>query len=184
MKLQKLFNFLYLIFSVAIIHPYEITRIQLEEDVIAARLIVYRAVYELQIIPCQSVQEAIATNALSDMNDMASMAQKYMNNRGCFLVVKQDDMVIGMGGIKKFDDQACELTRFFFAPECRGKGMGKELMQALLQQAKTLGYTKVLLDIWNPETQINAYNFYKKFGFYEIAPYKICAGKIYMEKIL
>ena len=72
----------------------------------------------------------------------------------------------------------------FFAPEYRGQGMGSQLVQSLLGYARSLGYRKIQLNIWNPITQERAIHFYKKFGFYETDSYKICEGKIFMEKII
>jgi putative acetyltransferase len=187
MKFCKLFVSFFVVASFAIAHTYEIKPIA-QDDLQAARTIIYNAVFELQIIPSANVEEVMqnvtATNSLPDMTDMISIEQTYTNNHGCFLVVVKDDIVVGIGAIKKLNDQRCELTRMFFAPEYRGQGLGSQLMHQLLLLASALEYTTMQLNIWNPVTQTEAICFYKKFGFYEIEPYKNCAGKIFMEKIL
>lgn len=153
-----------------------------------ACIIIYNAAFELQIVPSQCVddviQEVKRTNALSDMTNMQSINDVYLSNGGTFLVVTQNNILAGMGAIKNLNDGNCELTRMFFAPEFRGIGLGSQLIQKLISFAQASGYQKIRLNIWNPETQERAINFFRKFGFYNIAPYKICAGKIFMEKSL
>jgi ribosomal protein S18 acetylase RimI-like enzyme len=118
------------------------------------------------------------------MDDIRSIENTYNNEKGTFLVILEDSQLMGMGAIKHLDDRSCELTRMFFAREYRNKGYGSLLMQQLMLFAKESGYERVKLNIWNSHTQSNAIAFYKKFGFYTIEPYKVCAAKVFMEKEL
>ncbi len=168
--------------SNVIIKPIEQLHIQ------DARTIIYNAVFELQILPSQSVdaviQEIIQANSLPDINDITSIEKTYTSKKGTFLVVIKDGIVAGMGAIKNLDDQTCELTRMFFAPKYRGQGLGSQLIEQLLLSARQFGYRKIQLNVWNPTTQTKAINFYKKFCFSEIDPYKDSTGKVFMEKTL
>ena len=61
------------------------------------------------------------------------------------------------------DADTCELVKIYLAPEGRGKGLGKLLMEQCLSAAKTAGYKKVYLETM-PELVI-AVPMYEKFGF-------------------
>lgn len=157
------------------IHPIE------KHQVEAVRTIIIDAVLELNIIPNLNKIELLATGELDDLDHIESV---YTHKRGVFLVITENGTVIGMGALKYFDEQTCELRRMFFKKEYRGKGLGSHMLAILLEHAKKLRYTKIRLDVYNPSTQGSAIKLYKKFGFYEIEAYKACRAKLFMEKTL
>ena len=50
------------------------------------------------------------------------------------------------GGVKRLDDEACEIKRMYVAPEARGAGRARELLTALEAAARELGYAVARLD--------------------------------------
>jgi GNAT superfamily N-acetyltransferase len=50
------------------------------------------------------------------------------------------------GGIKGLDDRACEIKRMYVVPGARGAGRAGELLAALEEAARELGYTLARLD--------------------------------------
>ena len=85
---------------------------------------------------------------------------------GVYHVALIDDTVVGGAGIFKtegLDQDTCELVKMYLAPEGRGKGLGKLLIQQCLDAAKNAGYKKVYLETM-PEL-IVAVPMYEKFGF-------------------
>lgn len=141
--------------------------------------------FRFQLIPSISYQDAQQKlTEHHELDDVINMQDVYFNNRGLFLVMLENSHVIGMGGIQYFDDTICELRRICFAPSHHGKGLGKRMVLTLIKQAQELGYTKMRLWVYNPQIQSAAVALYKKLGFYEIAPYVVCKGQLFMEKIL
>jgi GNAT superfamily N-acetyltransferase len=65
---------------------------------------------------------------------------------GSFLVGYEDGAAICCGGIKQLPDAACEIKRMYVVPEARGRGVAKELLVALEDEARALGYTVARLD--------------------------------------
>ncbi len=66
---------------------------------------------------------------------------------GVFLVGFDDgDMPVCCGGVKRLDDAACEIKRMYVAPEARGAGRARELLAALEEAARELGYATARLD--------------------------------------
>jgi putative acetyltransferase len=147
-----------------------------------AKEILYQIVHEYQFIDSTCVQEAedfcLQHNVCKDYDDPDTY---YFNNRGTFLVVVQNNKVIGTGGIKFFNDETCELKRFYFIPEARGKGLATRLMQELMTHARARGYKKMCLEIYRPQAQVAATRFYTKWGFHEIPHYKITTAQLSME---
>lgn len=123
-------------------------------------------------------------DAAGEFYDIEHIEEVYFNNKGLFLVLMDDENLVGTGAIKRLDDSTSELKRMWFLKEYRGKGWGLKMVHQLFAFAKEQGYKKVCLAVWDPQNQQQAVSFYKKNGFYEIAPYKQSPSKLYMEKKL
>ncbi len=161
----------------------DIEIVELEQQYIQqAKEIFYHIVYEFQLMPCSTIQDVqhhfIRIGVCKDYDDANGY---YFNNRGTFLVVLHQGKVVGTGAFKFFDDTTCELKRFYFFPEYRSKGLGSTLMLSLIDRARTFGYKKIILEVYNPIKQYAAINFYKQWGFYEIAAYRESNAQLQME---
>lgn len=150
------------------------------------RELIMRVIFELQIVPSTSLEALSADHVQNgQFNDLDNLQSIYFANNGTFLVMLANDMVVGMGAIKKIDDEMCELKRMYFAKDYRGIGLGKKMAETLLDHARKVGYKKIRLIVYNPAVQSSAIAFYKKLGFYEIPPYKQNVPiKFFAEKVL
>lgn len=92
-----------------------------------------------------------------------------------------ENKLAGCIGLRKIDEAACELKRLYVRPEYRGKGLSSCLVQKIIEEAKKIGYTFMLLDTL-PFLQ-SAIHLYRKFGFYETECYNDSPMKnsIYMK---
>ncbi|PLN86640.1 putative GNAT family acetyltransferase [Aspergillus taichungensis] len=63
----------------------------------------------------------------------------------------------------------CEMKRLFVSPEARGMGLGKALVDAIVQRARGLGYREMRLDTL--PMMAGAIGLYRRAGFGEIAAY-------------
>jgi GNAT superfamily N-acetyltransferase len=86
---------------------------------------------------------------------------------GAFLVGYEDGSAIACGGIKRLDEQACELKRMYVAPEARGRGVARILLKALEDRARTMGYTIARLD--TGPAQRAAQHLYESAGYEPVA---------------
>ena len=50
------------------------------------------------------------------------------------------------GGVKDLGEGACEIKRMYVVPEARNAGLGRELLVALEEAARELGYERARLD--------------------------------------
>lgn len=88
---------------------------------------------------------------------------------GDFLALARDGRLIGCGGIKRLDSQACEVKRMYVLPAARGQGLSRVLLDALEQRARALGYSVARLD--TADRQPAAERLYEGSGYRRIPPY-------------
>jgi GNAT superfamily N-acetyltransferase len=85
---------------------------------------------------------------------------------GSFLVGRENGQAVCCGGIKGLPDGACEIKRMYVEPQARGRGIAKQLLVALEDEARALGYTVARLDT-GPQ-QPHAERMYRAAGYAEI----------------
>jgi GNAT superfamily N-acetyltransferase len=80
-----------------------------------------------------------------------------------------DGVPSGVCTLKPISDNEVELKRFYVSPGCRGNGVGKQLMELALNEAKQFGYETVRLETF--AFMKSAVKMYKAYGFKEVAPF-------------
>lgn len=117
------------------------------------------------------------------------MLESLVPPQSIIYLVLFDDVIVGMGGLRKLTEDIVEVKRMYVKPEFRGKGLGKSLLEKLLETAKNCGYYKIRLD--TGVFMEAAQKVYRSAGFYDIEEYpetevpdEIRHNWIYMEKIL
>ncbi|MBI1282562.1 MAG: GNAT family N-acetyltransferase [Anaerolineaceae bacterium] len=88
---------------------------------------------------------------------------------GCLLIAKSGEAICGCIALGRLNDDICEVRTLFVRPSCRGEGIGKVLVDAVLDQAREFGYSYARLDTL--QFMDSAQRLYKAFGFYDIEPY-------------
>ena len=88
---------------------------------------------------------------------------------GILLIASFDGKVAGMGAIKKLNESTGEIKRMYTRPDYRGRGIGKKMLQKLLETGREYGYTEFMLD--TPKWASAAQHIYKSAGFKEIEEY-------------
>ena len=101
--------------------------------------------------------------------ELAGLPGKYAPPRGCLLLAGLDERPVGCVALREIDADRCEMKRMFVAPPYQGKGLGRALAEAIIAEAKTIGYTTMRLD--TSVRQLEARGLYQSVGFSEIAPY-------------
>jgi len=98
-----------------------------------------------------------------------------------FLIVEDEITPIGYAQlIVNSKDEAIkrirplEIRRIYSTQEYLGKGVGKELMQATIREARKRGCDCVWLGVW--EKNKRAIDFYKKWGFREVGTHLFSVG--------
>ncbi len=86
---------------------------------------------------------------------------------GAFIVGYEQDLAVCCGGVKRLDAEACEIKRMYVIPPARGRGVAWELLAALEDRARALGYGIARLDT-GPKQQ-SAQRMYERAGYLPIA---------------
>lgn len=76
------------------------------------------------------------------------------------LTVYKDGVPVGTGRIVYVDENSCHIGRIAVKKECRGEGIGRLVVEALLKRIKSENIPIVTI-----EAQTHAEHFYEKLGF-------------------
>src|SRR5580700_3789833 len=88
---------------------------------------------------------------------------------GSYLVGRRQGDVVAGGGVRQLTDDVAEIKRMYVRPAARSQGLAGELLLALEETARSMGYGAVRLDT-GPK-QIHALALYRRAGYVEIEPY-------------
>jgi putative acetyltransferase len=102
--------------------------------------------------------------------ELKIIPQMYGPPTGSLLLVETAGQYIGTVGLRRIEnDRTCEVKRMYIRPGYQGKGIGKALMEKVLETAATLNYRIIKLDTLSKMSA--AVGLYKSFGFVETKPY-------------
>jgi ribosomal protein S18 acetylase RimI-like enzyme len=114
--------------------------------------------------------------------ELAGLPGDYAPPDGRLLLAEYQGQLAGCVALHKLDAEVCEMKRLYLRPQFRGKGVGRGLTETLITEARSIGYRSMRLDTVEPVMK-DAVAMYRRFGFKEIAPYRVnpIAGALYME---
>jgi putative acetyltransferase len=105
--------------------------------------------------------------------EIANLPGDYAAPRGALLLAKVDGAVAGCCALRPLDSSdyvnAAEMKRLYVRPAFRGLGLGRQLAETILDEARMCGYNRVLLDTLDDMEIARA--MYEELGFKEIPPY-------------
>lgn len=107
-------------------------------------------------------------------HDYDDLRQKFPGEHvppdGRLYVALNDGQAGGMIALGKLSDSVCEMRTLFVRPDMRGLGMGKRLVDTILQDARAIGYHHMRLDTLG--FMEDALRMYRALGFEPIAAYR------------
>ena len=157
----------------------EIRRIKPDEGP-AAKRVIYRVAQDIFHDP-RSLEESIAYHeSRGELKDMDDIQRNYFEKGGIFLVMLDDNHLIGTGAVRQLEDDICELKRLWVLSQYHGKGLGYRMLQELFSFAREKGYKRIWLQT-DAVQQSRALEFYRRLGFHEIPRYTDRTDDIAME---
>lgn len=101
--------------------------------------------------------------------ELRELPGKYSEPSGAIVIAFESIIPIGCIALRKIEDNICEMKRLYIKPEYRRKGLGRQLVQEIINIAIDKGYKSMRLDTL--ESMEGAVDLYRSLGFNEIEPY-------------
>lgn len=98
-----------------------------------------------------------------------SELQTYFPPDGRLLLAKAANRVVGIACMRRIGGDIGEIKRMYVRGAFRGQGIGRALLQRLLEEARDIGYSIIRLD--SARFMEEAHSLYRSAGFRETEPY-------------
>lgn len=107
--------------------------------------------------------------AAAHQGDIAARAT-YLPPKGRLLLASVNGASAGCVRLRELEPGTGEAKRLYVRPAFRGQGVGRQLVARLIEEARDIGYRRLLLD--SSGFQRAAHALYRRAGFTEVAPYE------------
>src|SRR5258705_2553278 len=102
-------------------------------------------------------------------DELSALPGKYARPGGVVLIAWDGAEAAGAIAYRMFEPGVAEMKRLYVRPAYRGSGLGRELANELIEEARARGYRTILLDTL--ETMSAARTLYRDLGFAPTEPY-------------
>lgn len=103
--------------------------------------------------------------------------------RGSFLLAYRDGVLVGCAGMRARSESDVEVKRMFVRRPFRGRGYARELLTLVEEEARSLGYSRVLMETGGAQPEAmglyesSGYKRIPGFGHYRNEPQNRCYAK-------
>lgn len=94
---------------------------------------------------------------------------KLLSERVAFFVLRDEGRPVGCGGVLLVGQEYAEIKRMYVRPAFRGRGLGRSMLDRLMEHARQHGLTRIRLE--TGVHQQAAIALYERSGFNRIAPF-------------
>jgi ribosomal protein S18 acetylase RimI-like enzyme len=108
-----------------------------------------------------SIAEALCLQGFE--SELATLPGRYRPSSGRLLLAIDGDRPIGCVGLRDLGEGTCEMKRLYVVESERGRGLGRQLVETLIEHARLAGYARMRLDTTPDMT--TAQELYRSIGF-------------------
>jgi ribosomal protein S18 acetylase RimI-like enzyme len=101
--------------------------------------------------------------------ELATLPGAYAPPQGRLLLARRGESVIGCVALRPLTEDECEMKRLYLRPANRGAGIGRQLVERVIHEARVIGYRRICLDTL--PTMQQAQRLYEQLGFRDASPY-------------
>jgi GNAT superfamily N-acetyltransferase len=94
---------------------------------------------------------------------------KFEPPQGCLLLAFDEDAAIGTAAMRRIRPDTAEIKRMWVDPFRRRGGIGRAMLDRLLERATAAGYARIVLD--SPDFMTAAHALYRSKRFTDTSPY-------------
>lgn len=102
-----------------------------------------------------------------DIEQLEQPEKTVLSRGGAILFAKLEGEIIGTVGLIPINESICEMIKMGVTPSAQGKGVGLRLGMAILEKAKQMGFSKMVL--YSNTKLASALHLYQKLGFVKVA---------------
>ena len=102
--------------------------------------------------------------------ELAELPGEYAPPRGRLLLALNQGAAVGCVAMRPIASGTCEMKRLYVRPAFRATGLGRQLAERIIAEARTAGYRLMYLDTL--PTMAGALRLYERLGFRDIHPYR------------
>ncbi len=112
--------------------------------------------------------------------EVAGLPGAYAPPGGRLALAVLDGEAAGCVALRRFDTERCEAKRLYVRPAFRGRGLGRDLLRWVIDEARAAGYREMVGDTMPVMSQ--ALEMYDRAGFERTGAYaeKATPGAIYL----
>ena len=113
--------------------------------------------------------------------ELAGLPGVYGADGGALLLATDNHELAGTIGLRRLDERSGEVKRLYLRPRFRGQGLGRRLLEAVVERAKAASYDCFYADTLPIMTE--ALSLYERAGFGRVAAYSNAPtpGAIYLK---
>ena len=102
--------------------------------------------------------------------EVESLPGAYAPPHGRLLLATSGGSIAGCVALRPVSDETSEMKRLYVRPAFRSSGLGRELVDRVIAEAREIGSTRIVLDTL--PTMAGAQRLYERLGFRDIPPYR------------
>jgi ribosomal protein S18 acetylase RimI-like enzyme len=103
--------------------------------------------------------------------ELQSLSTIYRLPQGAFLVAKKGKDYVGCVGWRHYEPGIAEVKRMFVLPQYAGRGIGRVLIEQLIESVRSHNVTRLRLEVLT--SSLSAIALYRNIGFKDIEHYRL-----------